>query len=112
MDKSVIKASNNFYNNIYDSIKQTIPAKELQTYTFINEYKLRCLIQLGYLSSIKNDQIDAAKKFKEAYSSSLDLLKYYRDRCQRFIRLEDENTYFMNLHFVEKVSELRYVSGN
>lgn len=67
MDKSVLKASNNFYDNVYEAIKQSIPQKELQNYTIVNEYKLRCLLQLGYLSSIKNDQIDAAKKFKEAY---------------------------------------------
>ena len=81
MDKSVMKASNTFYENIYDGIKQSIPAKELQNYTVINEFKLRCLVQLGYLSCIKNDQVNAVKKFKEAYTSCLDLLKYYRDRC-------------------------------
>jgi hypothetical protein len=71
-------------------------------YTVANEYKLRCLIQLGYLASIKKDLVDAGRKFKEAYTLCVEILEFYLKRCKALINFEDENTFYMNLHLVEK----------
>lgn len=67
MDRVVLKACGKFYDSVYDQIKITMP-RDLQNYTCANEYKLRCLVQLGYLASIKDDLVDAGRKFKEAYT--------------------------------------------
>lgn len=98
----IARSSLKFYTGLYKEVEYVLP-KELMQYTIAKEVSLRCHIQLGYLSYLRDNFKESSEHFRAGYAQASRLQDYYLDHLTNQMSSVTEQNFTMNLHYVEKV---------